>query len=128
MEIDNKYIEELNPKIVKLKKKLNLLNDLNLDNIDKLNEEELNEFETKFQEKYQNLQVEYQNGMKMIKETRERLMDDKLRCIICLNNQKNIVIKGCNHFDICDKCENDLPQKKCPRCQAPFKSVIKLNV
>ena len=47
--------------------------------------------------KFENLQTKYQNGMKMIKEE-ERLMDDKLRCIVCLRNQKNVVIEGCMHL------------------------------
>ncbi len=97
---------------------------LSLNNIDTLNEDELNELETNTYNKI----TELQNNIKSIKEAKERLLDDKLRCIACLKNQKNIVIQGCNHFDLCDECESKLSQKTCPRCQASYNNIIKLNV
>ena len=95
--------------------------DIDTTNIDVLDEEELNELELKLQDKYQsNLQV--------IREARELLMDNKLRCSVCLTNQKNIVIQGCNHLELCDECEGQLERKICPRCDKIFKDVIKLNM
>ena len=99
-----------------LKEEIKSLKQYNLWNIDGLNEEKLNELESKMM-----------HNMKIIKERRERLMDDKLRCIICLENAKNIVILGCNHFDICNECEMNLQPKVCPRCQNTFTNVIRLN-
>ena len=62
-----------------------------------------------------------------IKAKRESLMEQQLICMICYSNKKNIVIQGCNHFDICHQCLNKLPRKKCPRFQATFRHTIKLN-
>eukprot|EP01083_Nonionella_stella_P288390 981342_1 len=42
--------------------------------------------------------------------------------------QKNIVIEGCNHFDLCDECEQKLQPKICLRCQAPFTNITKLKI
>ncbi len=97
---------------------------INMDNVDTLNEEELNELEARIQNKIGDLQ----GNIKSIKEAKERLLDDKLRCIACLKNQKNVVIQGCNHFDLCHECEAKLPQKTCPRCQASYDNIIKLDV
>ena len=92
-----------------------------MENIDALNEEKLSEYEIKFHEKYQ-------KGLIIIKQARERLLDHQLRCMICLTNRKNIVIQGCNHFNLCDECVENLESKICPRCQRPFVDIIKINV
>eukprot|EP01083_Nonionella_stella_P035227 96217_1 len=61
-----------------------------------------------------------QYAMNTVKEARERLLENKLMCIVCLKNEKNIVIQQCGHFDLCNECEQQLPKKICPRCQQTY--------
>ena len=63
-------------------------------------------------------------------ETEKKAIQDikrQLECRICYVNRKNIVILGCNHLDICDKCEVKWDKKKCLRCQKPYTNVFKIN-
>ena len=85
-----------------------------------MDEGELNEIETKLLEKYH-------NGMKLIKESRERLLDDKLRCMICYENPKEVVIQPCLHHVMCLDA-NGLLKKECPRCQQTFTNVLKVKI
>eukprot|EP01083_Nonionella_stella_P135522 412243_1 len=115
-------IEQLRHEIEQLKRQNNGLNqksktaNFDLGHVDGLTEEQLDE-----------LEIKMQNNIKKIREAKDRLLEVKTRCIACLSNHKNIVIEGCNHFDLCDECEQKLDPKLCPRCQLPFEHVIKLK-
>ena len=94
---------------------------LDTKNIETLDEEQLNELEIKLQERHQ-------ENLKRIRDARDKLKDDKMRCMVCLKNQKDIVIQGCNHFDLCNDCESKLDEKACPRCNQAYTDIIRLNV
>eukprot|EP01084_Bolivina_argentea_P041050 75748_1 len=100
----------------KMKDKLESLFDFTV-NIDSMNEQQLDELENKLECR-----------IKLIKEAKKKLIENQFYCIICLENKKNIIIHGCNHFDICDQCEVRLEPKICPRCQIAFTNVIKVRV
>ena len=102
--------------IQKYEKKVETLSRYDLGNLNGLNEEQLKRLEMKMT-----------HNLSKIRAKRESLIEDQLLCMICYTNKKNIVIQGCNHFDICDICLRSLPQRKCPRCQASFRNTIKLN-
>ena len=104
-------------KIAKLNK------EINLGNLHGLNEEQLKELEVRMTN---NIKKMTENITK-IRERKEELNQDKSLCMLCCQNKKCIVIQGCNHLDICEQCKNNLPRKKCPRCQSPFKKTIKVN-
>eukprot|EP01083_Nonionella_stella_P182332 655769_1 len=96
--------------------KMNLYN-LQMEEFDVLSLEQLNELELKLH-----------GGLNMIKEARDRLLENKLYCIICLKNAKNMFIQECGHMDICNQCEQNLPSKVCPRCQKAFVNITKVNI
>eukprot|EP01083_Nonionella_stella_P088729 247484_1 len=96
--------------------KMNLYN-LQMEEFDKLSLEQLDELELKLY-----------GGLNMIKEARDRLLENKLYCIICLKNAKNMFIQECGHMDICNQCEQNLPSKVCPRCQKAFVNITKVNI
>eukprot|EP01083_Nonionella_stella_P145225 454683_1 len=96
--------------------KMNLYN-LQMEEFDVLSLEQLNELELKLH-----------SGLNMIKEARDRLLENKLYCIICLKNAKNMFIQECGHMDICNQCEQNLPSKVCPRCQKAFVNITKVNI
>ena len=100
----------------KLREKVKSLKRYHLRNINPLNTEQLNKLEQRMEE----------NILK-IRKRKQRLIDDKLLCMVCMENRKNVLIQGCNHFDICHQCANNLQRKICPRCQAPFQNVLKVN-
>ena len=114
-ELKAKYVR-LNMDVKVYKEEIKRLKMYKLGNINGLNDTELKEVEKTMNE-----------NLQKIKQRREELIQDKSLCIICKDNPKDIVIQGCNHFDICDECKNGLPTKKCPRCQKPFKKTLKLN-
>eukprot|EP01084_Bolivina_argentea_P264333 447723_1 len=99
-------IDTLKTENKRLKQKIESMDGNNMEHIDSFSEKKLNELEST-----------YENKMKLIKEAKERLIENKVKCIACLTNPKNIVIEGCNHFDLCDECESKLEKKICPRCQ-----------
>eukprot|EP01083_Nonionella_stella_P042788 115505_1 len=78
-------------------------------------------------EQLNSLENELQNGMTVIKEARERLLENKLLCVICLTNSKNIVMQPCGHLDVCNQCETQLSPKTCPRCQRPFTNCVAIR-
>ena len=107
----NKNIDALNEEISGLRK-------YDLKNVWSMNEQQLRKLEDKMDD-----------NIKQIKMQQRRLVEDKLLCIICCVNRKNIVIQGCNHYDICDVCEKkQLVVKMCPRCNLSYTNVVKANL
>eukprot|EP01084_Bolivina_argentea_P108963 194755_1 len=90
--------------------KFNVLNENVGQRINILNLEQLNELEL------------------IIQNAKQRLLEEKLYCLVCMDNYKNVVIMGCNHYVLCDKCEQKLKHKICPICQSAFTSIIKLQI
>ena len=86
-------------------------------NIDALNLEQLDLLKQRFDYK-----------LDKIAKAKQKLFENKVLCIICLDNEKNVLIQGCNHYVLCDKCEPKLYRKKCPLCQKSYSRVIKVSV
>ena len=86
-------------------------------NIDTLNVEQLNELKKKFEAKLEDIHM-----------AKLRLFEDHMYCMICMEHRKNVVIQGCNHFVLCDQCEQKLEQKRCPQCQITYTNVLKLSI
>merc|ERR1712083_541414 len=87
----------------------------NNENIDAMDEKQLDELEEKHKIK-----------LKEIQDAKEKLMDDKLRCVVCLENPKSILIQGCNHLVLCEQCEESMVRKVCPKCHKAYKKVTKI--
>ena len=57
-----------------------------------------------------------------INQRRQDIDEDPKLCMIGTENPKN-----CRHFDMCEKCKNDMAPKKCPRCQKAFAKTVKVQ-
>ena len=88
-----------------------------IQNIDVLNVEQLDTLSQRFEYK-----------LAKIKKAKQRIYDNQLSCVICMDKRRNIVIQGCNHFVICDECERKLVLNKCPQCQRAYSNIIKLRL
>ena len=74
----------------------------NLKNLDKMNAEQLEKLEMKMM-----------NILTKINNQKDRLRENQVLCILCLERKKNI---ECNHQDVCDVCKKELRIKRCPKC------------
>lgn len=57
----------------------------------------------------------------------QQIYDRKIKCIVCIDSNKNIVIQDCGHFVLCANCESKLPKKICPQCQRSYTNTFKIN-
>lgn len=47
-----------------------------------------------------------------------RQMIDQLKCVVCLTNEREVVLLNCGHVCVCGDCAFALPEpKKCPVCR-----------
>jgi hypothetical protein len=63
--------------------------------------------------------------MKKFQKYSEALSDD-YKCIICIENPKNVIFKPCLHMSMCKNCYASLPKQECPICKRPIKSLVTL--
>ena len=54
-------------------------------------------------------------------ETAKEQLDE---CIVCKENEKNVVFVGCGHCVLCKKCADALPNKVCPQCHLEYSDVL----
>ncbi len=114
----NEIINILQTKIHELDEKIEIFNgtSIKFDN-QNLKLKQLNEF-----------WKELMTGMERISHSRERLLHLQSKCILCQQNDKNMIfIDGCNHFVLCMKCESDLDSKQCPLCATSYKNARKIQ-
>ena len=71
---------------------------------------ELNAFESKLQGTMQSVQT-----------AKEKLFE----CIVCQDSPRNVIFVGCGHCVLCEQCERQMNDKKCPRCEAPYTAIHK---
>ena len=45
---------------------------------------------------------------------------DTITCVICMVNQRNVVIRTCGHIVLCKECVSKISPKKCPICRITF--------
>ena len=48
------------------------------------------------------------------------------QCVICLENETNILFIDCKHICTCLKCEKIKPSVKCPYCRTEISRIIKI--
>ena len=48
------------------------------------------------------------------------------KCVICLENESNILFTDCKHICTCLKCEKIYPSVKCPYCRTEISRKIKI--
>ena len=113
MEEENEILKD---ELKKTNEKLDNLKDYT-QNINALNVEGLDLLKQRFEYK-----------LAQIARAKAKIFENKVLCMICMDNEKNVLIQGCNHYVICDKCENRLHTKKCPLCQKSYSNVIKVSI
>jgi len=52
------------------------------------------------------------NNSKIYEET------NKIKCIVCMDNNKNMIIKSCGHYIMCENCIYNI--QKCPMCRSSY--------
>ena len=57
----------------------------------------------------------------------QQIYDRQIKCIVCIDADKNIVIQDCGHFVLCANCESKLLKKSCPRCQRSYSNTFKIK-
>ena len=68
------------------------------------------------------LQTIYEQRLQKIKDIKAQRYQNEVYCVYCGKKEKNVVIAGCNHMDLCQQCESQQKEKKCPRCGKEYKS------
>jgi hypothetical protein len=53
--------------------------------------------------------------------------DDDPTCVICMDNEKSIILMGCGHYVMCEYCTNIIIKKtnKCPICRTNIFEIVK---
>ena len=74
------------------------------------------------------LKQRFEYKLSKIAKAKEKIFENGVLCMICLDNRKNVLIQGCNHYVICDECETRIHRKKCRQCQKSYSNVIKVSV
>lgn len=123
----NKLAVEENQNIISLNDLENKIQDIcfekytyinKLINLDKKVKEEVEKYSNFFNiEKYvnkQNLQIKKLN--KKIITQEDNVISTE--CIICMENERNVVFLPCMHLITCKKCGFDLIKKDCPKCSS----------
>ncbi|KRX06448.1 hypothetical protein PPERSA_05061 [Pseudocohnilembus persalinus] len=56
--------------------------------------------------------------------------DDSMKCIICIDKPRSVILKPCMHTILCQQCCSQLAQQKniCPICKEPIKGIIDILV
>jgi len=65
------------------------------------------------------LKAELQGTIRKVEEAEEDI-ESQWKCVMCLDNRKNVSFDGCDHMAVCQDCVGDLMPKQCPMCRAPF--------
>jgi hypothetical protein len=48
---------------------------------------------------------------------KKQVKDEILLCIICQDNNKNMIFEPCHHICICEPCDKATPLADCPICR-----------
>lgn len=57
-----------------------------------------------------------------------RLLTDDFKCIICIENAKNVIFKPCLHMCLCSICCDKLRDNKCPMCKREIEDKVTIYV
>ena len=105
--IDEDYVEEEEEDIQSV--------DEEGEDIKLMNYEQLQEYESELEEKLQK-----------VREEKDMRYQKDVLCALCQINVKNVCILGCNHLDLCQKCEaaNCNIKKYCLTCFKPYQKIV----
>ena len=86
----------------------------------------------KLKNKNQKLNKEYEQRGVAIKNLKNIVadFDKRTKCMICWEEERDTLIIGCFHCDICHKCALKMERwriKKCPRCQRQYVETQRVN-
>lgn len=59
----------------------------------------------------------------LIEPIKEKVVDDAMKCILCKERPRDILIRPCNHLVICLPCTHQLSDYKCPRCKSALSAL-----
>jgi hypothetical protein len=70
--------------------------------------------------------VSNQQPINPVSDTSEKKVkqDDQVLCVICMDNQRNILLDSCHHVCMCNKCYDKLQVKSCPICKKNIDKII----
>ena len=74
------------------------------------------------QERLRRIQQDRNNGASINNNNVEQT------CVLCLVNQREIVLLDCGHFCLCLDCLELLPNTNCPICRQPYQSYARCYV
>ena len=57
-------------------------------------------------------------------ELAKELDDPDAECLICFDNEPNIILNPCEHNNFCKQCIDELQPEMCPICRTTIKSII----
>jgi len=108
------------------------INSFEQENLDILNYIKNLEYHSKYNEKDKNiiinkiLKLETENNK--LKNINNSL--SKYTCIICFENEKNILLQPCNHLCYCNNCFNkyNLKLTNCPVCRSNINNTSKIYI
>ena len=77
-------------------------------------------------EKLQEYESELEGKLQKVREEKDMRYQREVLCVICQINVKNVCILGCNHLDLCEKCEaaNCNITKYCLTCFKPYQKIV----
>jgi Zinc finger, C3HC4 type (RING finger) len=64
-------------------------------------------------------------------ENGDKLLLEKIECIICMKNIRSIVSLPCKHVSMCSTCHESMPgsqKDKCPICKVDINGVVRLYI
>eukprot|EP01083_Nonionella_stella_P101722 288648_1 len=116
--LTNQDCETLKQKNEDLQKKLDAMNGY-AHEIERYDLEQLNE-----------LQKKLKDSLKNVEEAKELYIEKRYFCMVCRENQKNVLLNGCvgNHVVICRECVGKLSEQKCPFCRSDFSRFISFKL
>lgn len=59
----------------------------------------------------------------LVEPIKEKVIDDAMKCILCKERPRDILIRPCNHLVICLPCTHQLSDYKCPRCKSALSAL-----
>ena len=47
-------------------------------------------------------------------------LEDQLVCVVCMDQQRSVTLKPCNHYNLCAVCAAREDLVQCPTCRTPI--------
>lgn len=64
---------------------------------------------------------------------RQESVPDQLLCVICVDNPKMMMVQGCGHVCLCNRCadvisQGPIAQRRCPMCQGAIAGLTRVYI